>query len=276
MNITPTIAFIGVGNMARAIIEGLLSNGYPTDRLWITSRHPEKLADLAARGLHATDDNDRAIRAADVVVLAVKPQGMQALAETHRAAVQARKPLLISVAAGITAAALEHWFGGDLAIVRCMPNTPALVQTGASGLYANPRVSPAQRQQTEAILAAVGLTLWVEQETQIDAVTAVSGSGPAYYFLFMEAMAKAGEQLGLDADTALKLTLQTALGAARMASQSEHSPARLRAQVTSPKGTTEQAILTFQQRELDAAVLAAMQACKARAEALSEELCKER
>ncbi len=275
MNKTPTIAFIGVGNMARAILEGLLADGYPADRLWVTARHVDKLADLAARGLHASADNDAAIRAADIVVLAVKPQGMQALGEAHRDAVQARKPLLISVAAGISAAALEQWFGGELAVVRCMPNTPSLVQCGASGLYANARVSDAQRAQTEAILAAVGMTLWVEQEAQIDAVTAVSGSGPAYYFLFMEAMARAGEALGLDADTALKLTLQTALGAARMASESELTPAQLRAQVTSPKGTTEQAILSFQQQGLEATVLQAMQACKARAQALSDELCNQ-
>ncbi|GGB97562.1 pyrroline-5-carboxylate reductase [Marinobacterium zhoushanense] len=274
-NMTPTIAFIGVGNMARAIIEGLLATGYPADRLWVTARNVDKLSDLGDRGLHATSDNDNAILNADIVVLAVKPQGMQALGETHRASVQQKRPLLISVAAGISAEALERWFGGDLAVVRCMPNTPSLVQTGAAGLYANAKVSPAQKAQTETILGAVGLTLWVEQEAHIDAVTAVSGSGPAYYFLMMEAMAKAGEQLGLDAETALKLTLQTALGAARMASESELSPAELRARVTSPKGTTEQAILSFQAQDYDAMVLKAMTACRDRAQGLSEELCND-
>lgn len=274
-DMTPTIAFIGVGNMARAIIEGLLATGYPADRLWVTARHVDKLSDLARRGLHATDDNDQAILAADIAVLAVKPQMMQALGEAHRDSVQQKRPLLISVAAGIGAEALERWFGGELAVVRCMPNTPSLVQTGAAGLYANARVSAEQKAQTEAILGAVGLAIWVEQEAQIDAVTAVSGSGPAYYFLMMEAMAKAGEQLGLDAETALKLTLQTALGAARMAAESELSPAELRARVTSPKGTTEQAILSFQSQGYEAMVLKAMQACRDRAEGLSEELCKE-
>ncbi|MBV1788389.1 pyrroline-5-carboxylate reductase [Marinobacterium sp. D7] len=272
---TPTIAFIGVGNMARAIIEGLLATGYPADRLWVTARNVDKLADLADRGLHATSDNDSAILSADIVVLAVKPQGMQALGEAHRDSVQQKRPLLISVAAGISAEALERWFGGDLAVVRCMPNTPSLVQTGAAGLYANAKVSPAQKAQTETILGAVGLTLWVEQEAHIDAVTAVSGSGPAYFFLMMEAMAKAGEQLGLDAETALKLTLQTALGAARMASESELSPAELRARVTSPKGTTEQAILSFQAQGYDAMVLKAMTACRDRAQSLCEELCND-
>lgn len=268
----PSIAFIGVGNMARAIIEGLLATGYPAERLWITSRHPDNLADLAARGLHATADNDQAISAAEIVLLAVKPQGMRALCEAHREAIQQHQPLLISVAAGINAAALEQWLGGDLPIVRCMPNTPSLLRCGASGLYANAKVSAEQRQQTEAILAAVGITLWVEQEAQIDAVTAVSGSGPAYFFLFMEAMAEAGEQLGLAADTARQLTLQTALGAARMAAESDLSPAELRAQVTSPGGTTEQAILNFQREGLEALVGRAMQACKARSEALGQEL----
>lgn len=274
-NATPTIAFIGVGNMARAIIEGLLATSYPAERLWVTARNVDKLSDLAERGLNATADNDAAILGADIAVLAVKPQGMQALGEAHRGSVQQRRPLLISVAAGISAQALERWFGGDLAVVRCMPNTPSLVQTGAAGLYANTRVSDAQKAQTDAILGAVGLTLWVEKESQIDAVTAVSGSGPAYYFLMMEAMAKAGEQLGLDAETALKLTLQTALGAAKMANASQCSPAELRAQVTSPKGTTEQAILSFQGSDYEAIVLKAMQACKNRAEGLSAELCKD-
>ncbi|MBR9885529.1 MAG: pyrroline-5-carboxylate reductase [Oceanospirillales bacterium] len=260
--------------MARAIIGGLLATGYPADHLWVTARNPDKLSDLAERGLHATADNDNAILNADIVVLAVKPQGMQALGEAHRDSVQQKRPLLISVAAGITAEALERWFGGDLAVVRCMPNTPSLVQTGAAGLYANSKVTPTQKEQTEAILAAVGIALWVEQEAQVDTVTAISGSGPAYYFLMMEAMAKAGEQLGLDADTALKLTLQTALGAAKMASQSNLSPAQLRAQVTSPKGTTEQAILSFQAQGYEAMVLKAMQACRDRAEGLSEELCQ--
>ncbi len=275
MTQTAKIAFIGAGNMASAIFEGLVANGYPADHIWVTGRTAEKLVRFAELGLNVTTDNDAALAACDIAVLAVKPQMMKDLAETHRDSVQQHKPLLISVAAGIGVDALENWFGGDLAVVRCMPNTPSLVQTGASGLYANAKVSEQQRQQTEAILAAVGITLWVENEAQIDAVTAVSGSGPAYYFLFMEAMAKAGEQLGLDAETAMKLTLQTALGAARMASESPLPPAELRRNVTSPKGTTEQAILSFQQQGIDEMVFKAMTACRDRAEALSEELCKD-
>ncbi|TCK16517.1 pyrroline-5-carboxylate reductase [Marinobacterium mangrovicola] len=275
MTQTAKIAFIGAGNMASAIFEGLIANGYPVDQIWVTDRSEEKLAPYAARGLKATTDNDEALAACDIAVLAVKPQVMKTVVEAHRDAIQQYKPLLVSVAAGIDAESLSNWAGDDVAIVRCMPNTPALVQTGASGLYANALVSEQQRQQTEEILAAVGITLWVENEAQIDAVTAVSGSGPAYYFLFMEAMAKAGEQLGLDAETALKLTLQTALGAARMSTQSDLAPAELRRNVTSPKGTTEQAILSFQQQGIDEMVLKAMTACRDRAEALTEELCKD-
>ncbi|MBS97989.1 MAG: pyrroline-5-carboxylate reductase [Oceanospirillaceae bacterium] len=271
---TANIAFIGAGNMASAIFQGLVSNGYPADHVWVTDPSAEKLAPYAAQGLRTTTDNDAAIQACEVVVLAVKPQVMKTVVETHQAAIQQAKPLLISVAAGIDADSLELWAGGDLPIVRCMPNTPALVGTGASGLFANPRVSSAQRDLTEAIMGAVGITLWVENEAQIDAVTAVSGSGPAYYFLFMEAMAKAGEQLGLAPDVALKLTLQTALGAARMATESDQAPSQLRANVTSPKGTTEQAILSFQRQELDKVVQTAMEACRDRAQTLSEELCK--
>ncbi|WP_432697249.1 pyrroline-5-carboxylate reductase [Marinobacterium sp. YM272] len=275
MTQTAKIAFIGAGNMASAIFEGLLANGYPADQIWVTDPSDEKLAPYAERGLNATRNNDEALAACDIAVLAVKPQVMKSVAEAHRDTVQQHKPLLVSVAAGIDAESLSRWFGGDVAIVRCMPNTPALVQTGASGLYANALVSEQQREQTEAILAAVGITLWVENEAEIDAVTAVSGSGPAYYFLFMEAMAKAGEQLGLDPETAKQLTLQTALGAARMATESPLSPAELRRNVTSPNGTTEQAILSFQQQGIDAMVLQAMTACRDRAESLSDELCKD-
>lgn len=275
MTAQPIIAFIGTGNMARAILEGLLANGYPASHIWATGRNLDKLDDLVARGVQVTDDNDTALLACDVAVLGVKPQMMQALAEKHAAAVQQKRPLLISVAAGIRLEAMERWLGGNLALVRCMPNTPSLVQCGASGLFANTRVDAIQRALTEQILGAVGITLWVQNEQQIDAVTAVSGSGPAYYFLLMEAMSSAAQQLGLDPENALKLTLQTALGAARMASSSEHDPAELRRRVTSPKGTTEQAILRFQQGGFEALVLEAMQACHERAGELTAELCKD-
>ncbi|GGO78070.1 pyrroline-5-carboxylate reductase [Marinobacterium nitratireducens] len=272
MSTKPTVAFIGAGNMARAIIGGLLENGYPAERIWATGTRVEKLADLEPLGLCTGSDNDAAARAADILVLAVKPQIMKAVCEAMTAAVVESRPLVVSVAAGIGCDSLDRWLGGDNAIVRCMPNTPSQVQTGASGLYANARVSAEQKARAESLMSGVGLALWVEHEELLHAVTAVSGSGPAYYFLFMEAMIAAGEKLGLSRDVASQLTLQTALGAARMASASELSPSQLRSNVTSPKGTTEQAILSFQAAGLEAAVEQAMQACARRSRELAEQL----
>jgi len=275
MSQQPVIAFIGAGNMARAIIGGLLENGFSAANIWAAEPDAERLEDLAAQGLNTTTDNHAAVAAADLVVLAVKPQIMQAVAQDLAQSAQAHRPAFISIAAGITLAALERWLGGNVALVRCMPNTPSLVQTGASGLFANAHVSELQREQATQVLQAVGIALWVQSEAELDAVTAVSGSGPAYYFLMMEAMTAAGMKLGLSETTARDLTLQTALGASLMASSSDVDAAELRRRVTSPKGTTEQAILTFQAEGLEATVEKAMTACRDRAIALANELCKD-
>ncbi len=274
MSTQPTLAFIGAGNMARAIIGGLLNSGYPAASIWATATRTESLADLCERGLQTTTDNQAACAAADIVVLAVKPQILKGVAQSLADTVQASQPLIVSVAAGIRCDSMDTWLGGDTAIVRCMPNTPSLVQTGASGLYANEKVTAEQKQQTEDILKTIGLALWVQQETELSAVTAVSGSGPAYYFFVMEAMAAAGEKLGLSPETARELTLQTALGAAKMASQSDVDAAELRRRVTSPNGTTEQAIMSFERQGLEDMFSTAMQACYDRAEAMAEELAK--
>ncbi|MFW1677311.1 pyrroline-5-carboxylate reductase [Pontibacter sp. JAM-7] len=272
MSTQPVLAFIGAGNMARAIIGGLLANQYPAERIWATEPDAEKLIDLADQGLHTSTDNLTAVTAADVVILAVKPQVLKTVACDLAPAVQTRQPLIMSVAAGISSTSLQQWLGGNCAVVRCMPNTPALVQTGASGLYATDNVSPDQRILAEQIMAATGISLWVDTESQLDAVTAVSGSGPAYYFMVMEAMIAAGEQLGLSPDVARQLTLQTALGAAKMANASEFDPAELRRRVTSPKGTTEQAIRCFSEDQLPAIFARGMQACHDRSEELAREL----
>ncbi|MDF2182388.1 pyrroline-5-carboxylate reductase [Neptuniibacter sp. CAU 1671] len=272
MSTQPVLAFIGAGNMARAIIGGLLANNYPASQIWATEPDVAKLNDLAAQGLHTTGNNNDAVTAADIVILAVKPQVLKAVATELADAVQAKQPLLISVAAGITTASLQQWLGGNCAIVRCMPNTPALVQTGASGLYATDTVSQEQRNQAEQIMAATGLSLWVENEGQLDAVTAVSGSGPAYYFMVMEAMIASGEKLGLSPEVARQLTLQTALGAAKMANSSEFDPAELRRRVTSPNGTTEQAIRCFTEDQLPEMFNRGMQACYDRSVELAKEL----
>ncbi|MBP0047220.1 pyrroline-5-carboxylate reductase [Marinobacterium sp. AK62] len=275
MSQQPVIAFIGAGNMARAIIGGLLENGFAASSIWAAEPDAARLEDLAAQGLNTTTDNQAAVAAADIVVLAVKPQIMKTVVNALAGAAQTHRPLFVSIAAGISLDALDRWLGGDAAVVRCMPNTPSLVQTGASGLFANARVSDLQREQATQVLEAVGVALWVQTEAELDIVTAISGSGPAYYFLMMEAMTAAGTRLGLSEETARGLTLQTALGAARMASSSDVDPTELRRRVTSPNGTTERAIKTFQAEGLEAMVEKAMTACRDRAVEMADELCKD-
>lgn len=268
----PTLAFIGAGNMARAIIGGLLANGYPAQQIWASEPDLSRLDDLAAQGLQVTSDNSAAVAAADAVVLAVKPQVMKAVVEPMTAAVQAKQPLIISVAAGISAQSLDTWMGGNVAVVRCMPNTPALVQQGASGLFANAQVSDEQRAQAEQVMEATGIAVWVNSEEELDAVTAVSGSGPAYYFLVMEAMIEAGMKLGLSEEVATQLTLQTARGAATMALTSDVPAAELRRRVTSPNGTTERAINSYEDAGLRQIFMDGMQACSDRSVELGREL----
>jgi pyrroline-5-carboxylate reductase len=212
---------------------------------------------------------------AGIIVLAVKPQVMQDVAGELAATVAAHRPLVISIAAGVRESTLRAWLGDGTAIVRTMPNTPALVQSGATALYANPAVSEEQRSHAESIMRAVGLALWVEGEEQLDAVTALSGSGPAYFFLLMEAMQAAGSKLGLPADTARLLALQTAFGAAKMALESPEDPATLRRRVTSPGGTTERAISVFQEHGFEDLVERAMEAAAGRSRELAEEIGKQ-
>ena len=266
----PTIAFIGTGNMAGAILEGLIANGYPVAQLWATRRQTEKLASFRARGVNTTADNEQAIAAADIVVISVKPQMMQQTLKALAPALKSRKPLLISVAAGISCDSLERWAGGDIPVIRAMPNTPSLLKLGACGLFATETVTELQREQAQAITDAVGISVWCDREQGIDQVTAVSGSGPAYFFLMMEKMIDAGIALGMSPENARELTLQTALGAAEMAKQTGIEPAQLRKNVTSPGGTTEQAILSFERDELGRVVETAMLACMNRAAEMSE------
>ena len=273
-NQDPTIAFIGAGNMAAALIGGIKENGYQ-GTIIATDLDSGKLDQLANDfGISVTSDNDQAIAQADFVVLAVKPQVMKTVCEQLAPAVQKRKPVVVSIAAGLTADTLETWLGGDLAMVRCMPNTPALVQTGASGLFANDRVSAEQKALATRVFESVGIAVWVNTEAQLHAITAVSGSGPAYYFLFMEAMQKSAESLGLDPGTAAQLVAQTALGAARMVNETDDSPEQLRIKVSSPGGTTEQAIHSFEMDGLRNAVQQAMNACVRRSEEMAEELAQ--
>jgi pyrroline-5-carboxylate reductase len=241
-----TIGFIGAGNMAGALIEGLLANGVQPSRLWASDTDAGKLEALKARGVHTVTNNADIVQSCGVIVLAVKPQVMASVVSALQGVLAEESCLLVSIAAGIQMSSLQQWTHPGQAIVRCMPNTPALVLAGATGAVANARVSPVQKQTATAILQAVGLVCWLDSEEQIDAVTALSGSGPAYFFLMMEAMQAAGTRLGLPADVAKALTLQTAFGAAKLALQSDVDTAELRRRVTSPNGTTEAAIKQFE------------------------------
>ncbi len=269
----PTIAFIGGGNMASSLIGGLLSDGYPADRIRVAEPDPEQRQALQQRfGIIVTGSNQEAAHGATGVVLAVKPQVMREVAEELEATLRDNHAVAISIAAGIREPDLRRWLGGDAAVVRTMPNTPSLVGSGATALYANPHVSEDQRELAEALMRAVGLVQWVDDEQLMDAVTAVSGSGPAYFFLLMELMEDAGAKLGLPRETARLLTLETALGAARMALESEDDAQTLRRKVTSPGGTTERAINTLEEGDIRALVERAIQAAAQRARELGDQL----
>jgi pyrroline-5-carboxylate reductase len=258
----PLIGFIGAGNMARSLAGGLINNGWPESGLLLADPLPEQRQGVeSALGLKTSADNREVAARAGILVLAVKPQVMAAVARGLAETVRAKRPLVISLAAGVRLEALERWLGADLPIVRVMPNTPALIGSGASGLYANRHVSEAQREQAEAILRAVGVTVWLDNEGLLDAVTALSGSGPAYFFLVMEALEQAAVRAGLEAQQARLLTLETAYGAAKMALEGGEEPSVLRRRVTSPGGTTEAAVKVLEdggvRRLFDEAVRAA-------------------
>jgi pyrroline-5-carboxylate reductase len=237
------VGFIGAGNMARSLAGGLVKNGWDRSRLLLADPDAGQRQGVEqALGLRTMAENTEVAAAADILVLAVKPQVLGAVARGLAAVVQAKHPLVISIAAGVRIDDLARWLGGNLPIVRAMPNTAALVGSGASGMFANELVTAAMRDQAEAILRAVGVAVWVETEALIDTVTALSGSGPAYFFLVMEALEQAAIREGLDPKTARLLTLETAFGAAKMALEGSEEPALLRRRVTSPGGTTEQAV----------------------------------
>ena len=267
------IGFLGAGNMASALVGGLLARGQVPTSLFLSDPLEPALAAHAQRGCRTTADNAEMLSAADVVVLAVKPQMLASVLAPQLELLRARRPLLLSIVAGATVAGISQLLGGgDWPIVRAMPNTPALVQAAATGYYCSAAVTAPQRQQAQQILAAVGLALRVEDEALIDAVTAVSGSGPAYFFLVMQAMQSAGEALGLDARTARALTLQTALGAAQMAVTADVGVEELRQRVTSPGGTTQAAIGVLEQGGLMACFEQALAAAHQRAGELGRQL----
>lgn len=261
------ICFIGGGNMATSLIGGLIAQGHAANSISVSDPNEAQREQLTTQyGINTFADCAPALADADIVVLAVKPQVMKdvALMVAKAAEQSSKQPLFVSIAAGINLYSLQQWLGEDQAIVRCMPNTPSLIQLGATGLFANQQTSIVQKNLAETVLKAAGIVQWVQNEAEIDAVTAVSGSGPAYYFLLMEAMIDAGIELGLSRETASELTVQTAIGAAQMAKESDVDVAELRRRVTSPGGTTEEAINTFEGAHLRDIVKAALNAANRR------------
>jgi len=266
------IGFIGGGNMASSLISGLIASGHSPQHLWVSDINPDTLKALAENlNVNTSASNDAVINEVDVIVLAVKPKALSSVAKSAAVLIQQKKPLVVSIAAGISQHSLSQWLGADTAIVRCMPNTPALVLTGATALHANARVTAEQRNLAENIMRSVGIALWVKVESELDAVTAVSGSGPAYYFLLMEAMEKAALEMGLSEVTARLLVQQTALGAAKIALESSESPEQLRKRVTSPGGTTQRAIETFEQGGFTGLVSKALNAARDRSIEMSKQ-----
>lgn len=264
------IAFIGGGNMARSLVGGLLAGGADPARIHVADPHAPTRAALGADfGIRTFADAAEAVAGAGTWVFAVKPQVMREVCATLATNARSARPLAVSIAAGITSSQLDRWLGGGLAVVRAMPNTPALLGAGVTGLFANAAVDGVGRHRAEALLSSAGQTVWIEDESLMDAVTAVSGSGPAYVFLLAEAMEDAAKARGLPPDAARILVLQTVLGAARMLVESGEAPAELRRRVTSPGGTTQAAIETFEAGGLRALVDDAIANATRRGHALS-------
>jgi len=258
--------------MARALIGGLLAKGLASGQIGVSDPSPECCDAARQMGVQVYDDNATLVANSSIVVLAIKPQVMREVLEPLASLLPKKPPLFISIAAGIGCDPITAWLAHDVGLVRCMPNTPALLQEGAAALYASSSVTAEQRLQAEKILQSVGLAVWVENEAELDAVTALSGSGPAYFFLMMELMQQAGEKLGLSTDACRQLTLQTALGAAKMAIESDVDVVELRRRVTSPNGTTHAAIQAFLDNDFAEVIERALTAARDRSIEMSEEL----
>jgi len=269
MNIT----FIGGGNMASALISGLLQQGYAARQLYVVEINAENREKIKHEfGVSAVADLASGIAESDVILLSVKPQQLFEL--TQKLAPLLRNQLIISIAAGIRATDIMRWLGDYQRVVRAMPNTPSLVRSGVAGLYATSNVGEQDRKNAESVLVAVGSTLWVDEEEMLHAVTAISGSGPAYVFYFIESMQQAGIELGLTPVQARQLSLQTFAGASKLASLSDEDAATLRARVTSKGGTTEQAIQTMEKNDIKCKIIAAIHAASKRSHEMSDEFSR--
>jgi len=266
-----TVSFIGGGNMGAALIRGLIARGLPAQNIAVGEPVAARRTTLAQEfGVRVTDDNVQAVQGADVVVLAVKPQDMAATVQSFADAFRKRAPLLLSIAAGIRVADIQAWSGPGVPVVRAMPNRPALNGAGATAIYAPAGLVEAHRRLAEQVLGASGTTVWVRDEHSLDVVTALSGSGPAYFFLLAELMTDAAVGLGLERDSARELAIQTLFGSGRMARESDGDLQRLRAEVTSKGGTTEAALRSFDAANLRDIVAAALKAATDRAGELAQ------
>jgi len=270
---SPTISFIGAGNMASAIIGGMLDSGFKAENIWVSAPDDDHLQTIRKRfGVSVTTDNRYCAEQADMVVLAVKPQIMADACRDIAPIAQNTRPLIVSIAAGLGAETLDAWLGGGLPIVRVMPNTPALVGKGAAGLFATESVTSDQKNMVQSVFEGIGIAVWVEDEALLHGVTALSGSGPAYFFLMLEALEASATEAGVEATTARKLAIQTMAGAAEMAAKSDQDPAQLKKNVMSPGGVTEQAINTFEEGGMRDLVSKAYSAAYKRSEAMAKEL----
>lgn len=266
-----SLCFIGGGNMARSLIGGLIARGTDAAHISVADPVPAQLDSLQQQfGIHVSTSNADAISGADVIVLAVKPQEMRNVATALAPALTSRRALIISVAAGIRASDIQRWCGG-IPVIRCMPNRPALQGCGMTGLFATSDVSPEERTLAADLLGAVGATLWVDREAQLDAVTAISGSGPAYFFLLVEMLEQTGIALGLPPEVSRKLAVETAYGSGCMAREAAESPATLRQQVTSKGGTTEAALKHLEGQNVRAIFATAITAAARRSAELADE-----
>lgn len=273
MRASTTLAFIGGGNMARSMLGGLLHCGWRADDLCACDPQPAQRQQLAQQfGIRCFDDNQAGVARSQIIVFAVKPQRMQQAVASIAAHAQQHQPLLISIAAGVRCAEVLRWAGGSLDMVRAMPNTPALVNAGISALFAPATVPEKQRKLAQRVMQSVGETLWLPAESLLDVVTAISGSGPAYFFNLMEQLVAGATQHGLDPAHAQLLAVQTAAGAARLAQHSSHTAAELRAQVTSPGGTTEAALSKMAALGLDNAIQQGIAAAITRSRQLADQL----
>jgi len=266
------IGFIGAGNMAYALIKGLLNNGFDANQINISDPNEELLLNRESELKVTTySDNTSLLSNSDIIFFAVKPQVLSSVCLELKGVVKS-KHLFVSIVAGIRSSDINRWLGGNFALIRTMPNTPALFQSGVTGLFANEVVDNDQKSLVESILSSVGECFWVNEEKLIDAITAISGSGPAYFFLLMESMKQAGMALGLDEETANSLSIQTAYGASLMANKTGKDSRTLRTEVTSPNGTTQSAIESFQDQNFEGIVANATRAAYDRARELSNEL----